>query len=232
MTRGLVLEQLGCGVLAGDAPGVEAEAHGVARDAVVVGVAVDGAGVGAHAVEAGDDLVVVGHDLHVVVDQHAAQERYHYEQLLEKLNQPVIATQPLMVPLVLNVSANVLSLVDSINEKIASFGLSFEVFGNDRLIVREIPLWFQDVHQEDFFYDLVDFFVQNLNVNMESLRKHVIATMACHSSIRFHRKLTRDEMEQVIEDLRKCRQPYHCPHGRPTVITMSDKDLRKEFERG
>ena len=168
----------------------------------------------------------------VIIDQHAAQERYHYEQLLEKLNQPVIATQPLMVPLVLNVSANVLSLVDSINEKIASFGLSFEVFGNDRLIVREIPLWFQDVHQEDFFYDLVDFFVQNLNVNMESLRKHVIATMACHSSIRFHRKLTRDEMEQVIEDLRKCRQPYHCPHGRPTVITMSDKDLRKEFERG
>ena len=101
----------------------------------------------------------------VIIDQHAAQERYHYEQLLEKLNQPVIATQPLMVPLVLNVSANVLSLVDSINEKIASFGLSFEVFGNDRLIVREIPLWFQDVHQEDFFYDLVEFFFQYHNVN-------------------------------------------------------------------
>ena len=89
-----------------------------------------------------------------------------------------------------------------------------------------------DVDEEAFFHDLLDFFIQNHEVDMEALRKHVIATMACHSSIRFHRTLSEAEMRQVILDLQKCDQPYHCPHGRPTVITLSEKDLRKEFERG
>ena len=56
--------------------------------------------------------------------------------------------------------------------------------------------------------------------------------MACHSSIRFNRSLTLEEMKQVIKDLEKCEQPFHCPHGRPTLICMEDKDLIHEFERG
>lgn len=168
----------------------------------------------------------------VIIDQHAAQERYHYEQLIDALNKPVRDFQPLMVPIQLHVQPAILAQLDTINEKIQPFGLSFEAFGNDSLLVRQIPLWFQDVHQEDFFMDLLDYFMQNRKVDMEALRKHVIATMACHSSIRFHRALSHQEMVQVILDLQKCKQPYHCPHGRPTVITFSDKDLRKEFERG
>lgn len=168
----------------------------------------------------------------VIIDQHAAQERYHYEQIQESLNQPTTQKQPLMVPIQLNVSTALMSQVQQINEKTAFFGLEFEPFGQDQLIIREIPLWFQDVHKVDFLQDLLDFFAQNQEVDMAFLRKHVLATMACHSSIRFHRALTMDEMKQVIIDLQKCKQPYHCPHGRPTVITMSDADLRKEFERG
>lgn len=168
----------------------------------------------------------------VIVDQHAAQERYHYEMLLKTLEKPCTELQPLMLPIQLDVSTNILSQVMSINEKTKFFGIEFEVFGTDQLIVREIPLWFQDVHEEDFLYDLLDLFDKTNDVDMAKLRKHVIETMACHSSIRFNRPLTIDEMKRVIEDLQKCDQPYHCPHGRPTVITMSDGDLRKEFERG
>lgn len=168
----------------------------------------------------------------VIVDQHAAQERYHYEMLQETLERPCTNLQPLMLPIQLDVSSNIMSQVNMINEKTAFFGLEFEPFGNDQLIIREIPLWFQDVHEEAFLYDLLDLFEKDNEIDMSKLRKHVLATMACHSSIRFNRSLTIDEMKQVIEDLKKCKQPYHCPHGRPTVITMSDHDLRKEFERG
>ena len=140
----------------------------------------------------------------VIVDQHAAQERYHYEQLNDM----------------------------TINEKTAFFGIEFEPFGTDQLILREIPLWFHDVDQKQFLQYLLDYFVENQDVDMAKLRKHMIATMACHSSIRFNRPLSMQEMEQVILDLQKCKQPYHCPHGRPTVIVMSDGELRKEFERG
>lgn len=168
----------------------------------------------------------------VIIDQHAAQERYHYEMLQETLQKPCTNLQPLMLPIQLDVSSNIMSQVNTINEKTSFFGLEFEPFGNDQLIVREIPLWFQDVHEEAFLYDLLDFFEKDNEIDMSKLRKHVLATMSCHSSIRFNRSLTMDEMKQVIEDLKKCKQPYHCPHGRPTVITMSDHDLRKEFERG
>lgn len=168
----------------------------------------------------------------VIVDQHAAQERYHYEQIKEAFNQKVTQKQPLMVPIQLDVSPDVMAQVDTMNEKIDYFGLNFEAFGTDQLIVREVPLWFQDVHQEDFLQDLIDYFMQNQQVDLNALRHKVLATMACHSSIRFNRPLSMDEMKQVIEDLKKCKQPYHCPHGRPTVITLSDNDLRKEFERG
>ena len=79
---------------------------------------------------------------------------------------------------------------------------------------------------------MIDYFEQDNETGIDKLRKHAIATMACHSSIRFHRTLTMEEMKQVIADLGKCEQPFHCPHGRPTLICLSDNDLIKEFERG
>ncbi|MGI6511611.1 MAG: DNA mismatch repair endonuclease MutL [Catenisphaera adipataccumulans] len=168
----------------------------------------------------------------VIIDQHAAQERYHYEQLLEQLDHPVMQTQPLLVPIQIDVPDTITAQVKEINEKTEFFGLHFEAFGDDQLILREVPNWFSEVDAIPFLQDLLDTFVKEQNVNMKSLRKKVIATMACHSSIRFNRPLSKAEMEKVIEDLRHCKQPYHCPHGRPTVITLSDEDLRKEFERG
>lgn len=168
----------------------------------------------------------------VIIDQHAAQERYHYEQIKETLKERCTQKQPLMVPLRVNVTPDVISQVDAINEKNDFFGLHFEAFGDDQVIIREIPLWFHDVDQEAFLNDLLDYFIKNQDVDMLALRHKVLATMACHSSIRFNRPLSRAEMQQVIDDLKKCKQPYHCPHGRPTVITMSDDELRKEFERG
>ncbi len=168
----------------------------------------------------------------VIIDQHAAQERYHYEQIRDEFKKPVTKTQPLMLPLQVHVSVPILSHIQEINEKTSQFGIVFEPFGKERVIVREVPVWMKDVEEQDFLEDLISLFMQDLHVDIAKIQKHMLATMACHSSIRFNRKLTFQEMEQVIKDLQKCGQPYHCPHGRPTVITLSDSDLRKEFERG
>ncbi|MBP3851025.1 MAG: DNA mismatch repair endonuclease MutL [Erysipelotrichaceae bacterium] len=168
----------------------------------------------------------------VIIDQHAAQERYHYEQLLDTLKEPVTQQQALMLPIQIHVSSDLMGQIQTINDKVSFFGLHFEEFGTDRFLLREVPLWFQNVDADAFLQDMMDYFRQHQDVDMAALRKKMLATMACHSSIRFNRPLTMQEMKQVIEDLKKCRQPYHCPHGRPTVITLSDNDLRKEFERG
>ena len=168
----------------------------------------------------------------VIVDQHAAQERYHYEQIQEIVSQPCKQVQPLMIPLQVDVPSDVLAMLEDINKTSSYYGLNFEAFGNDQVILREEPFWFQEVDKSSFLQDLFDFYRQHRQVDILALRKKVIATMACHSSIRFNRPLRKDEMERVIEDLQKCKQPYHCPHGRPTVIVLTDNDLRKEFERG
>ena len=179
----------------------------------------------------GTYIVAQNEESMYLIDQHAAQERYHYEQLNEKLLVQCTNKQPLMVPIQLDVSSNVLAQYMTINEKTAFFGIEFEPFGTDQLILREIPLWFHDVDQKQFLQDLLDYFVENQDVDMAKLRKHMIATMACHSSIRFNRPLSMQEMEQVILDLQKCKQPYHCPHGRPTIISMTKTELEKKFKR-
>lgn len=168
----------------------------------------------------------------VVIDQHAAQERYHYEQLRERLRHPDGQTQPLMVPVLLKAGDRVLAGLEDINRQLASHGISFEAFGQNQVIVRELPLWMNDVDAPGFLQDLLDQFAASEIADPAALRKHITATMACHSSIRFNRGLTMEEMNQVIRDLQACSQPYHCPHGRPTVITLSDTRLRREFERG
>ena len=121
--------------------------------------------------------------------------------------------------------------LDEINEQVEVLGIQFECFGDDTLIVRELPIWMKDVNEADFLRDILEFYHQDKEMNIEKLRKHAIATMACHSSIRFHRTLTMEEMQQVIKDLATCEQPYHCPHGRTTIICIEDKDLLKHFDR-
>ena len=88
------------------------------------------------------------------------------------------------------------------------------------------------VNEKAFIQDMLDQYEKNQSISIENLRKHAIATMACHSSIRFHRPLSFQEMKQVIVDLGKCEQPFHCPHGRPTLLCISDDDLFNQFERG
>lgn len=166
-----------------------------------------------------------------IIDQHAAQERYHYEVLREKILLGNNDSQPLIVPISIETNATAVSQIDAINECFAILGITLEVFGNTTFIVRELPTWVQELDELHFLQDLIDVYIKEGEVNEEKLRHLAIATMACHSSIRFHRTLTLEEMKQVILDLRKCEQPFHCPHGRPTFVCISDDQLVKEFLR-
>ena len=111
------------------------------------------------------------------------------------------------------------------NALLEQLGIHLEVFGDHTFVCRQLPLWMKDVEEEAFLCDMIDIWEKDKEISLDKLRKHAIATMACHSSIRFNRSLTLDEMKRVIEDLAHCEQPFHCPHGRPTMICMEDKAL-------
>lgn len=166
-----------------------------------------------------------------IIDQHAAQERYHFEVISKMVLNGVKDSQALLVPLTIESSMSAVAQIDDINALLNQVGINLEAFGNHTFIVRELPTWVSDVEEEKFIQDMIDFYLKNNEISIEALRKHTIATMACHSSIRFNRNLTIDEMKQVVEDLKKCEQPFHCPHGRPTFIEMTTKELEKEFYR-
>lgn len=166
-----------------------------------------------------------------IIDQHAAQERYHYEVIQEMVFNGIKDSQPLLVPLTIESTMSAVAQIEDINILLNQVGIHLEAFGNHTFIVRELPIWVSDVEEEKFIQDMIDFYLKNNEISLETLRKHTIATMACHSSIRFNRNLTLAEMKQVVEDLRKCEQPFHCPHGRPTFIEMTMKELEKEFYR-
>ncbi len=167
-----------------------------------------------------------------IIDQHAAQERYHYEQIRSQILAGNKDTQPLLLPVTIESTIAAVEQADELNKVMEELGIHLEVFGDHTFVCRELPVWMNDVEEEAFLLDMIDIWEKDKEINIDQLRKHAIATMACHSSIRFHRALTMEEMKKVIHDLECCEQPFHCPHGRPTMICMEDKALIKKFERG
>ena len=165
-----------------------------------------------------------------VLDQHACQERVHYEEIRAKLNAEPVMTDCL-VPISVQAGNDLVQRVDEINESIADLHIVFEPFGRDTLLVRSHPLWMQEIDEEAFLQDVLDNFRNSTESKYARMEKKKIATMACHRSIRFNRSLTAEEMQEVVRQLALCENPYHCPHGRPTFVIVDEKELTKEFLR-
>lgn len=166
-----------------------------------------------------------------IIDQHAAQERYHFEVIKQQILSGNNDTQPMLIPISLEVDSRVKVRLNELNKAMSVLGIQLEEFGNNALILRDLPTWMQQLNEEEFLQDLIDQWLKDEDIDESKLRHLAIATMACHSSIRFHRSLTHAEMQQVIDDLGKCEQPFHCPHGRPTFICITDEQLTKQFLR-
>lgn len=166
-----------------------------------------------------------------IIDQHAAQERYHFEQIKKMIEEGNNDYQALLIPISIETTMSVVAQLPEINELLAQVGIELEIFGDTTLICRQLPIWMESVDEKAFIQDMIDLYLQDQDISLDKLRKKAIATMACHSSIRFNRNLTIDEMNRVLDDLRKCEQPFHCPHGRPTFICMSNHQLEKDFKR-
>ncbi len=167
----------------------------------------------------------------VIIDQHAAQERVNYEKIRKHFEENSSENTELLIPISIEVSASIMARLEEINNIFKDIKIEFESFSNHSLIVRNVPIWLSDFDEIAFIQDCLDTVEEDNNISKTGLNKDKLATKACHRSIRFNRSLTMEEMRKVIDDLEYCDQPYHCPHGRPTMITISEKQLIKEFKR-
>ena len=167
-----------------------------------------------------------------LIDQHAAKERVNYELFLEKLSNPIKDKIPLLLPLTIELSNNEYIILKENFEFLNNMGFDIEEFGINSVIIKSHPIWltkgFEDLQIRKIIEAVIN---KEKNFDLAKFNDHLSATLACKASIKANTKLSINEMEELINDLRKCHNPFNCPHGRPTVITFTKYELEKMFKR-
>jgi DNA mismatch repair protein MutL len=169
----------------------------------------------------------------VLVDMHAAHERITYERLKSQLEGGSIARQRLLVPLTLNVSEAEADCVEEQAEAFAGMGLALERSGLQTVTLRELPAALSGSDAERLVRDvLADFQATGMSQRLDERRERILATMACHGSVRANRQLSVAEMNQLLRDMESTPNAGQCNHGRPTYLVQSLGDLDRLFLRG
>lgn len=166
-----------------------------------------------------------------MIDQHAAQERIKYEFFKKKLGNPEHDTQQLLMPLQFHFTLEEKLLLEQYADELESIGIKLEPFGGQTFTIRSHPTWFPKGEEEQLIRDIIQQVIEQGKVNFETLREEVAILMACKRSIKANHSLSIEEMERLLEDLRKTEDPFTCPHGRPVIIHQTYYEIEKMFKR-
>ena len=166
-----------------------------------------------------------------LMDQHAAAERINYEYYLDVLKNPTNASSLMLIPLHLEFTA---SEMISIKENLITFeelGFKLEQASPTSFFVREYPMWLHVDDCEDFLRNILYNAYRDKQFTIEKYRDRLAAEIACKASIKANHAIKKEEIDTLLENLRKCKNPYTCPHGRPTIIKITTLELEKMFKR-
>lgn len=171
------------------------------------------------------------HDELYIFDQHAAHEKINFEKYMDGIMKGSVSSQALLIPKVLELSIEDFRLFEENKDILSEAGFTIEEFGDRTVSIREVPYFLGRIEETTYFHDILDN-IRNLGKGSREEVKYMrIATVACKASVKAYETLTHKEMEYLIDELRHIREPFTCPHGRPTVIKYTEKDLEKAFRR-
>jgi len=169
----------------------------------------------------------------ILVDIHAAHERIGYERLKRAWSAGRVTSQPLLVPHSLQVDPREADRLEEQRETLSRLGLVLDRLGVDRVVVREVPALLRQADMEALVRDLLaDLAAQGESTRLEEAIDSVLATLACHGSVRANRRLTLDEMNALLRDMERTERIDQCNHGRPTWVRLSHADIDRLFLRG
>lgn len=172
------------------------------------------------------------HEQLYIIDQHAAHERVLYEKTLQGMKTREFTSQYLSPPIILNLSMQEEEVLNTYIDNFTSIGFEIEPFGGSSYAVRAVPDNLFRIAKKDLLIEMLDGLMDGIHSSVApDLIAEKVASMSCKAAVKGNSRLSRAEIEILIGDLLKLENPYHCPHGRPTIISMTKRELEKKFKR-
>ena len=167
-----------------------------------------------------------------LIDQHAAKERINYEKMSYILSHPNDNTISPIVPIVIELPVNEYIVLKENMDILDRLNITIEEFGTSSFRVISHPTWFISGKEEDIIKQIVELIlVKEKDFSLEKFNDNLAKMVSCKMSIKANTYVDKPSMESLINDLRKCKNPYNCPHGRPSIIHFSRYELEKMFKR-
>lgn len=175
-------------------------------------------------------IIAENEDGMYIIDQHAAAERINYEKVLKALKEKIIPID-LLVPIKIELATNEFLILKQHFDILKEYGFTVESFGMNTIIIRSHPNWIKEDLAEECIKKVVDIIIDKETFDFDQFVWHMAATMACRMSIKANDYTSYEDQVWLLDALRKCENPFTCPHGRPTIITYTKYELEKLFKR-
>ena len=167
-----------------------------------------------------------------IIDQHAAHEKVKYERLMKQFHEKSVVSQRLMPPIIVSLTGQEESVLHTYEDAFTQLGFELEAFGGNEYALRSVPVDLYGCSERELFLAVLDELLQETgNRGSFQVIEEKIASMSCKAAVKGNNRLSLQEAEQLIDELLTLDNPYNCPHGRPTIITMTETDLEKKFKR-
>jgi len=166
-----------------------------------------------------------------LIDQHAAKERCNYEYYKKKFGEPQCENIAMLFPFTEEFTASEYIILKENFDVLKNIGFDIDEFGVNSIIIKAHPIWLKDNSEEAIRSILELVISMEHKFSIEKFNESAATMLSCKKAIKANDFITQAEIEQLLEDLKKCENPFHCPHGRPTIIFYSNYDLEKLFKR-
>lgn len=167
-----------------------------------------------------------------IIDQHAAHERVLYERTLKEIKNREFTAQYLSPPIILSLSMQEAQVLNENMDRFTRIGFEIEPFGGEEYAVRAIPDNLFGIAKKELLLEMLDDLADGISTSMTpELIDEKVASMSCKAAVKGNNRLSAQEADALIGELLLLENPYHCPHGRPTIIAMTQRELEKKFKR-
>lgn len=170
-------------------------------------------------------------DKFFIIDQHAAHEKVYYERFVKRFREQTVESQYLSPPLIVSLNLQEEALLKANRKYFEDIGFEIEPFGGKEYCINAVPSNLYGLTEEELFLEMLDNLASEKDKDPLGIFASRLATMACKAAVKGNHQMSDREANALIDELLTLENPYHCPHGRPTIISMTKTELEKKFKR-